>query len=158
MATTNGQIDRSLTEQDTLDFDIPFHLLDSHLCDDEDTEQHKAHRGQNVRKRSIDTRVRDGQQHSKTSTPSTCGLGLLINGPFPYRGYWQVTIATILYVTELVLFFFFAAIMLARWIMYPHVAVRRVMSDPDELGAYAIPLIALMTMAALTATQVSSGP
>lgn len=46
--------------------------------------------------------------------------------------------------------------MLARWIVYPHVAVRRAMSNPDELLAYAILPIALMTIAGLTATQVST--
>lgn len=168
MASTNDRNETSLTEQDGHDFDIPSHLLDSQLNDDEDTEQHKAHRGQHVRKRSI--------RHYRHATTrwgaalesfhplwfavviSTGGLGLVLNSPFPYRGYWQVTIATILYVAELVLFFSFAAIMLARWIIYPHVAVRRAMSDPDELGAYAIPPIALMTIAVLTASQVSSGP
>lgn len=162
------QPEAALAQEDSHDFDIPFRLLDAHLDDDEDTEQHKAHRGQNVRKRSI--------RHYRHATAkwgaalesfnplwfaiviSTGGLALVLNGPFPYRGYWQVTIATILYVTELVLFFSFAAIMLARWIIYPHVAVRRAMSDPDELGAYAIPPIALMTIASLTASQVSSGP
>lgn len=42
--------------------------------------------------------------------------------------------------------------------MYPHVAVRRVMSNPEEMGTYAIPPIALMVMASLTITQVSDGP
>ena len=89
---------------------------------------------------------------------SSGGLGLILNGPFPYRAHWQVTIATILYIVDIVTFFPFLGIMLARWIIYPHVAVRRAMSDPDELGAYAIPPIALMTIAALTASQVSLGP
>lgn len=59
---------------------------------------------------------------------------------------------------EIVLFFSFLAILLAKWILYPHVAVRRALSDPDELGTYAIPPIALMTIGALTITQVSEGP
>lgn len=83
---------------------------------------------------------------------------MILNGPFPYRGHWQVVIATILYVFELVLFFLFLGIVLARWIIYPHAAVRRAMSDPDELGAYAIAPIALMTIGSLTITQVSEGP
>jgi tellurite resistance protein TehA-like permease len=68
---------------------------------------------------------------------------------------WQITLASILYVLEIVLFVVFMIITLARWILYPHVCVRRAMRDPDELGAYAIPPIALMTIAALTASQVS---
>ncbi|KAJ9625619.1 hypothetical protein H2203_004378 [Taxawa tesnikishii (nom. ined.)] len=86
---------------------------------------------------------------------SSGGIGLVLNGPFPYRANWLVVCATILYVTEIVLFLLFLAIMLARWIIYPHVAVRRALSDPDELGAYAIPPIALMTIGALTSMQVS---
>lgn len=69
-----------------------------------------------------------------------------------------VVLATILYIMEIVLFFSFLAILLAKWILYPHVAVRRALSDPDELGTYAIPPIALMTIGALTITQVSEGP
>ena len=54
------------------------------------------------------------------------------------HGTWQVTVATILYVFEIVTFFVFLAITVARWAIYPHVAVRRALSDPDELGVYAI--------------------
>jgi len=89
---------------------------------------------------------------------STSGLGLILNGPFPYRAHWQVTIATITYIVELITFFVFLAILIARWVVFPHVAVRRAMSNPDELGAYAIPPIALMTLASLTIMQVSAGP
>ena len=46
--------------------------------------------------------------------------------------------------------------MLLRWTLYPHVAIRRALRDPSELGSYAIPPIALMTIAALTASQVST--
>lgn len=81
---------------------------------------------------------------------------MVLNGPFPYRGHWQVVLATILYVVELVTFFVFLAITLVRWIIFPHVAVRRALTDPDELGAYAIPPIALMTIASLTVQQVSN--
>lgn len=63
-----------------------------------------------------------------------------------------------LYHGDIVLFFSFLAILLAKWILYPHVAVRRALSDPDELATYAIPPIALMTIGALTITQVSEGP
>ncbi|TIA03161.1 C4-dicarboxylate transporter/malic acid transport protein [Aureobasidium pullulans] len=89
---------------------------------------------------------------------SSGGIALVLNGPSPYRGYWLVVLATILFVMEIVLFFSFLAILLAKWILYPHVAVRRALSDPDELGTYAIPPIALMTIGALTITQVSEGP
>lgn len=56
---------------------------------------------------------------------------------------------------EIVLFTLFCVLTLARWIIYPHVAVRRALSDPDELCSYAIPPIVLLTISALTATQVS---
>lgn len=42
----------SKTEDDH-DLIIPYGYLDERLGDDEDTEQHKAHRGQNLRKRHI---------------------------------------------------------------------------------------------------------
>jgi tellurite resistance protein TehA-like permease len=80
---------------------------------------------------------------------------LILNSPFPYAAPWQVTLASVLYVFEIVLFVIFSIILLARWIVYPHVAVRRALSDPDELCAYAIPPIVLLTISALTATQVS---
>lgn len=67
-----------------------------------------------------------------------------------------MVIAKILYVFEVITFFLFLAITLARWIIYPHVAVRRALTDPDELGAYAIPPIALMTIASLTVQQISN--
>ncbi|TIA55648.1 C4-dicarboxylate transporter/malic acid transport protein [Aureobasidium pullulans] len=89
---------------------------------------------------------------------SSGGIALVLNGPFPYRGHWLVVLATILYIMEIVLFFSFLATLLAKWILYPHVAVRRALSDPDELGTYAILPIALMTIGALTITQVSEGP
>lgn len=83
---------------------------------------------------------------------------MILNGPFPYRAHWQVALASVFYFTGIVTYLVFAALLIARWVMYPHVALRRAMSDPDELGAYAIPPIALMTIAALTASQVSTGP
>ncbi|THX89033.1 C4-dicarboxylate transporter/malic acid transport protein [Aureobasidium pullulans] len=89
---------------------------------------------------------------------SSGGIALVLNGPFPYRGHWLVVLATILYIMEIVLLFSFLAILLAKWMLYPHVAVRRALSDPDELGTYAILPIALMTIGALTITQVSEGP
>lgn len=168
MARQNDQHDPS-SAQDRHDLLIPFHLIDPQLNDDEDTEQHKAYRGHYQKKRSI--------RHYRHATSrwgaalesfnplwfalaiSSGGLGeILGDTTFPYRGHWQVTISTILYVVEIVLFFLFTGIMLARWIRYPHVAARRAMSDADELGAYAIPPIALMVIAALTASQVSAGP
>jgi tellurite resistance protein TehA-like permease len=144
----------------------------SYLVDDHpsnaltvDTEQHKKRHGHHLRKRSI--------RHYRHATTkwgaalesfnpmwfaiaiSTGGLATILNGPFPYPAVWQVTLASILYVFEIVLFVVFSALMIARWVMYPHVAVRRALADPDELGAYAIPPIALMTIAALMASQVS---
>ncbi|CAK1362301.1 unnamed protein product [Cercospora beticola] len=150
------------------DFTIPYELFYTNLHDDEETEQHKRLRGQTLSKRSI-----RHYNHATTKwgsflenfSPmwfalviSSGGLGLLFAGTFPYRAHWQIIIATIQYVLELVLFFTFGAILLLKWIIYPHVAVRKAMNDPDELGAYAIPPIALMTIGALTASQVSLGP
>lgn len=57
---------------------------------------------------------------------------------------------------ELALFFIFLGITFARWYIYPHVAVRRAANNPNELGAYAVPPIALLTLSALTATEVST--
>lgn len=87
---------------------------------------------------------------------SSGGLAALLDGPFPYRAQWLEVIASILFVVEIVTYVVFSAIMTARWIIYPHVAVRRAMNDPDELLAYAIPPIALMTIAALTGIQASN--
>jgi tellurite resistance protein TehA-like permease len=154
--------------QDGPDLHIPWAAVDARLADDEDTEQRKAHRGRILHKRSI--------RHYRHATTkwgaalesfqplwfaiciSSGGLAVILNSPFPYRAHWQVVLATILYVFELVTFLLFMAIMLARWIVYPHIAVRRALRSADELGAYAIPPIALMTLASLTATQVSAGP
>ena len=87
---------------------------------------------------------------------STGGLALILASPFPYSAPWQLRLASVLYVFEIVLFVVFTVLTLARWIIYPHIAVRRALADPDELCSYAIPPIALMTIASLTATQVST--
>lgn len=39
--------------EDELDFVVPYHIIDDRLGEDVDTEQHKARRGQKLRKRSI---------------------------------------------------------------------------------------------------------
>lgn len=147
------------------DFDVPWEYIDSHPAQTDDTEQHRNRRGHHLRKRSI-----RHYRHATTKwgaalesfSPlwfaiaiSTGGLASILNGPFPYPAVWQVTLASILYVFEIVLFVLFSSIMIARWVLYPHVAIRRALSSPDELGAYAIPPIALLTIAALTASQVS---
>lgn len=82
--------------------------------------------------------------------------GISSQWALPIEGQWLVTLSTVLYVFEIILYVVFSSIMITRWIVYPHVAVRRAMSNPDELLAYAIPPIALMTIAGLTATQVST--
>lgn len=87
---------------------------------------------------------------------STGGLATILNGPFPYPARWLGICASILYVFQLILFILFTTILIARWIVYPHVAVRRALRDPAELGSYAIPPIALIIIAALTASQVST--
>ncbi|KAJ4381175.1 hypothetical protein N0V86_003522 [Didymella sp. IMI 355093] len=87
---------------------------------------------------------------------STNGLGLILASPFPYSAPWQLRLASVFYVFGIVIFVICLALSLARWIIYPHVAVRRLLADPDELCSYAIPPIVLMTIAALTATQVST--
>ena len=87
---------------------------------------------------------------------STGGLATILNGPFPYPSGWQITLASVLYVFEIVLFVVFASLLPLRWIRYPHVAVGRALREPSELGSYAIPPIALLTISGLTASQVSS--
>lgn len=87
---------------------------------------------------------------------STGGVALILGSPFPYSAPWQLRLASVLYVYEIVLFTLFSVLTLVRWIVYPHVAIRRALADPDELCSYAIPPIVLMTIAALTATQVST--
>ncbi|KAF2169731.1 hypothetical protein M409DRAFT_52239 [Zasmidium cellare ATCC 36951] len=148
------------------DFVVPYNLIEERLDDDVDTEQHKAHRGQRFFMRSI--------RHYRHATTkwgaalegfapmwfavciSSGGLASLLNGPFPYQGRWLEILASILFVVEVVTYILFSAIMIACWIIYPHVAVRRAMNNPDELLAYAIPPISLMTIGALTATQISN--
>ncbi|CAD0093454.1 unnamed protein product [Aureobasidium vineae] len=165
MATSRFSTEQS---DDSNDFVVPWSYVDPDINDDGDTEQHKAHRNQQLYKRSI--------RHYRHATTkwgaalesfnplwfavciSAGGIALVLNGPFPYRGHWLIVLATILYIAEIVLFFTFLALLLAKWIIYPHVAVRRALTDSDELGTYAIPPIALMTIAALTITQVSEGP
>lgn len=148
------------------DFSVPWSIADADGADQAaDTEQHKKRAGHNLRKRSIRHyrhATTKGGAALESFQPiwfaiaiSTGGLASILNGPFPYPAAWQVTLASILYVFEIVLFVLFSVLMVARWVLYPHVAVRRAFSDPDELGAYAIPPIALMTIAALTASQVS---
>ncbi|KAF3052178.1 hypothetical protein E8E11_006750 [Didymella keratinophila] len=152
------------------DFDVPWRLIDGEVAhaldDDEDSEQHKRRRNQKLRKRSIrHYRHATGKWGAALEsfkpiwfaiTISTGGLGLILASPFPYSAPWQLRLASVLYVFEIVLFAVFLALTLARWIIYPHVAVRRALADPDELASYAIPPIVLMTIAALTATQVST--
>lgn len=159
----NSRAHRSDDDHDF--FNVPWEYIDSHPADFNDTEQHRELRGQRLRKHSI-----RHYRHATTKwgaalesfspmwfaiTISTGGLASILNGPFPYPAAWQDTLASILYVFEIVLFVLFSAIMIARWIMYPHVAIRRALSSPDELGAYAILPIAVLTIAALTASQVS---
>ncbi|KAG9205247.1 hypothetical protein G6514_008824 [Epicoccum nigrum] len=152
------------------DFDVPWQLIDGEMArapqDGVDSEQHKNRRNQGIQKRSI--------RHYRHATGrwgaalesfkpiwfaiaiSTGGLGLILASPFPYSAPWQLRLASVLYVFEILLFTLFCVLTLARWIIYPHVAVRRALSDPDELCSYAIPPIVLLTISALTATQVST--
>ncbi|KAK5999610.1 hypothetical protein QM012_005267 [Aureobasidium pullulans] len=160
--------DSSTLQSDSNDLVIPWSYLHPQIDDDVNTEQHKAHRNKNLHKRSI--------RHYRHATTkwgaalesfnplwfSIClsagGIAEILNGPFPYPAHWLIVLSTILYVTEIVLFFTFLALLLGKWVMYPHVAVRRIMNNAEELGTYAIPPIALMTMGSLTITQVSEGP
>jgi len=150
---------------DSHDLELAWSVLDPNIYDDEDTEQHKAHRDEVLQKPSI--------QHYRHATGrwgaalesfspmwfaiciSSGGLAVLLS-EFPYPAHWLRIIASILYVLELILFVTFLIIMIARWTIYPHIAVRRAAKDPNELGAYAVPPIALLTLSALTATQVST--
>jgi len=152
--------------EDDRDLVMPYRIIDDQLYDEVDTKQRKQNRDKYLIKRSI--------RHYRHATTkwgaalesfrpmwfaiviSSSGIGLVLNGPFVYRAHWQITIATIMYIVALITFFVFLGLQIARWIVFPHVAVRRAMSDPDELGAYAIPPIALMTLASLTIMQVST--
>jgi tellurite resistance protein TehA-like permease len=80
----------------------------------------------------------------------------MLNDPFPYPARWLELIGSMFYVVDLVLFILFSIIMIARWMVYPHVAVRKLMSSPEELAAYGIWPISLLTISALTASQVST--
>ncbi|KAH6618504.1 voltage-dependent anion channel-domain-containing protein [Boeremia exigua] len=152
------------------DFEVPWRLIDGEIAhaldDDADSEQHKRRRNQKLRKRSIrHYRHATGKWGAAlesfkpiwfASAISTGGLALILAAPFPYSAPWQLRLSSVLFVFEIVLFALFCVLTLARWIVFPHVAVRRALSDPDELCSYAIPPIVLMTISALTATQVST--
>lgn len=84
------------------------------------------------------------------------GLASVLNSPFPYPARWLTICGTILYVVDLVTLILFSCIMITRWILYPHVAVRKLLSSPEELAAYGIWPISILTISALTASQVSS--
>ncbi|KAJ4393525.1 hypothetical protein N0V93_002737 [Gnomoniopsis smithogilvyi] len=87
---------------------------------------------------------------------SSGGLGLVLNAPFPYPARWLSICGDILFGIELLLFVGFLGIMAARWILYPRSALQRLLSDQQELCAYAIIPITLLTIAALVASQIST--
>lgn len=87
---------------------------------------------------------------------SSGGLGLVLNAPFPYPARWLTICGDVLFGIELLLFVIFLGIMAARWVLYPKSALNRLLSDQQELCAYAIIPITLLTIAALVASQVST--
>ncbi|KAJ4417132.1 hypothetical protein N0V82_006332 [Gnomoniopsis sp. IMI 355080] len=87
---------------------------------------------------------------------SSGGLGLVLNAPFPYPAQWLSICGDILFGIELLLFVGFLGIMAARWILYPRSALHHLRSDQQELSAYALIPITLLTIAALIASQVST--
>lgn len=89
---------------------------------------------------------------------SSGGLGLVLNAPFPYPAQWLTICGDVLFGLELLLFAAFLTLMAARWILYPRSALHRLLSDQQELSAYAIVPITLLTISALVASQVSTAP
>lgn len=87
---------------------------------------------------------------------SSGGLGLVLNAPFPYPARWLSICGDIFFVIDLVTFLLFLAVMVARWIVFPRLVLRKLVSDQQELAAYAIIPITLHTIAALVASQVST--
>lgn len=87
---------------------------------------------------------------------SSGGLGLVLNAPFPYPARWLTICGDTLFGIELLLFVLFLGIMAARWIRYPRSALHRLLTDQQELSAYAIIPITLLTIAALVASQIST--
>lgn len=87
---------------------------------------------------------------------SSGGLGLVLNAPFPYPARWLTICGDVLFGIELLLFVVFLGIMISRWVLYPKYALHRLLSDQQELCAYAIIPITLLTIAALVASQIST--
>lgn len=87
---------------------------------------------------------------------SSGGRGLVLNAPFPYPAQWLTICGNVLFGIELVLFIVFLGIIAARWILYPKSALLRLLSDQQELSAYATIPITLLTVSALVASQIST--
>lgn len=87
---------------------------------------------------------------------SSGGLGLVLNAPFPYSARWLTICGDLLFGVELLFFVMFLGIMAAKWTMYPKAALHRLLSDQQELSAYATIPITLLTIAALVASQIST--
>lgn len=87
---------------------------------------------------------------------SSGGLGLVLNAPFPYPAHWLSVCGDILFGLELALFLLFLAATAARWALFPATARARLAADQQELAAYAIVPITLLTLAALVARRVST--
>jgi tellurite resistance protein TehA-like permease len=84
------------------------------------------------------------------------GLGTVLNSPFPYPARWLEICGSISYVVDLAVFILYSAIVIARWILYLYVVVQKLMSTPEELNAYGIWPISLLTISFLTTFEVST--
>jgi len=81
-------------------------------------------------------------------------LGLILDR-LPYQFPGIQTLATICYVFLILLMVVFGVLQLVRVAMYPRAVWRTTAHNLEEITFWANPIIAWLTMAALTATQVS---
>lgn len=75
---------------------------------------------------------------------------------FPYQFNGVHVLATIAYVTDLVLFIIFASIMLLRFLIYPKQSYAKITGDPESLVLMGCAPIAFLTIASLTGSIVSN--
>lgn len=90
-----------------------------------------------------------------TVAMSTGILGLIL-AEFPYQFRGLSAIADIFFVFDLLLVIVLTILQIARFILFPKAAYLKTRGDPDELALWGALPIALLTLAALTATQVSN--
>ncbi len=87
---------------------------------------------------------------------STGILGLIL-AEFPYRfNGLSNAIADIFFVVDLLIVLLATAIQITRFVLYPKAAYFKTRGDPDEIALWGAFPIAILTLAALTATQISN--